>query len=92
MLPKSVNFNNTTRRCVPEGDNFTVTDGEILQICSFVDMNGVLAQERGLSRNNQGSTNLQYATNRISNRDANIEVSEVLRKLKHLVRDFITCA
>jgi hypothetical protein len=69
MLPKSVNFNNTTRRRVPEGDNFTVTDGENFK---------------------QGSTNLQYAPNGISNQDANIEESEVLRKRKNLVRDFIT--
>jgi len=44
---------------------------QISQICSFVDMIGILAQETGLSQNNQGNTNLQYASNGISNQDVN---------------------
>jgi hypothetical protein len=51
-----------------------------------------LHTRQGLSQNNQGSTNLQYVPNGISNQDANIGVPEVLRKRKHLVRDFITYA
>jgi flagellar basal body-associated protein FliL len=93
MFSKSVNFYNTTRRHVPEGDNFTVTDVELQtsQLCSVVVMNGILAQETGLFQNNQGNTNLLYATIGMSNRDANIRQS-VLRKRKHLVRNFITHA
>jgi hypothetical protein len=65
---------------------------QILKICSFVDMIGILAQETGLSQNNQRKTNLQYAPNRMSKQDANIGESEVLRKRKHLVRGIITYA
>jgi len=35
MLPKSVNFYNTTRRRVPEDDNFTVTDGRTSNLANL---------------------------------------------------------
>jgi hypothetical protein len=78
MSPDSVNFHNTTRLCVPEDDNFTVTDCRTSNLVNlfFCRYEWTPCTRERPVPNIQDKTNLQYAPIGISNQDTNMEDTE----------------